>query len=93
MIVWMQHHARKVIAAVIGVTLIVVGAVVLVTPLPLGIVLMPLGLVVLATEFVWARWWLRRIERKTGPFGRTLRKWQRDAKRWWKQRSSAADAA
>ena len=50
---------RKVIVAVIGGTVLLVGAVLLVLPGPAAIVI-PVGLVILATEFAWARRVLRR---------------------------------
>jgi tellurite resistance protein TerC len=50
---------RKVVVAVIGGTIVVVGVVLLVLPGPAFIVI-PVGLIVLATEFAWAGHVLRR---------------------------------
>lgn len=62
-----EQHARKLVVGVIGGTVLCLGAVLLVTPLPLGWFLVPLGLLILATEFVWARRLLKRIEANVGP--------------------------
>jgi Putative transmembrane protein (PGPGW) len=53
---------RRVIIAVIGGTIILIGLAMIVLPGP-AIVVIPLGLAVLATEFIWARLWLRRARR------------------------------
>ena len=45
---------RRVIVAVIGFTVILIGVAMIVLPGP-AIVVIPLGLAILATEFVWAR--------------------------------------
>ncbi len=50
---------RRVIVAVIGGTILVIGIAMIVLPGP-AVVVIPLGLAVLATEFIWARLWLRR---------------------------------
>lgn len=50
--------STKVVVAVVGTLVTVVGAVMLVTPGP-AFVLIPLGLAILATEFEFARRWLR----------------------------------
>ncbi len=55
-------HARKVVAAVIGVSVLLVGLALTVLPGP-AFVVIPAGLAILATEFVWARRLLRRIKR------------------------------
>lgn len=54
------RHARRAVVAVVGVTLLLIGAVMIVTPGP-ALLVIPLGLVVLAAEFAWARRLLRRI--------------------------------
>jgi tellurite resistance protein TerC len=50
---------RRVIVAVIGGTVLLIGLALLVLPGP-AILVIPLGLAILATEFVWARRWLRK---------------------------------
>ncbi len=51
--------ARRIVIAVVGATLLLLGLVMLVTPGP-GLVVIPLGLAILSIEFAWARYWLRR---------------------------------
>lgn len=55
------RQARKLVVAVIGVTVILIGVIMLVTPGPAFIVI-PAGVAILATEFVWARHLLKRIK-------------------------------
>ena len=50
---------RRVIVAVIGGTIFLMGLALLVLPGP-AVVVIPLGLAILGTEFVWARRWLRK---------------------------------
>ena len=45
---------RRVIVAVIGFTVLLIGVAMIVLPGP-ALVVIPLGLAILATEFVWAR--------------------------------------
>lgn len=52
--------ARRIVVAVVGATVLVIGVVMLVTPGP-GLVFIPLGLAILSIEFAWARYWLRRV--------------------------------
>lgn len=53
---------RRVIIAVIGGTIVLIGLAMIVLPGP-AIVVIPLGLAVLATEFIWARRWLRKARK------------------------------
>jgi len=57
------RQARRVIVAVVGFTVVALGAAMLLTPGPGGLLIF-LGLSLLAAEFVWARLLLRRIKRK-----------------------------
>jgi uncharacterized protein (TIGR02611 family) len=50
---------RKLIVAVIGITVVLIGVAMVVLPGPAFIVI-PVGLAILATEFVWARRTVRR---------------------------------
>ena len=50
---------RKVVIAVTGITVLVVGIALIFLPGP-GSIVIPLGLVILASEFAWARRILRR---------------------------------
>jgi hypothetical protein len=56
---------RKVVVAVMGGTVLLVGAALLVLPGPAAIVI-PIGLVILATEFAWARRVLHRGKTAVG---------------------------
>ena len=47
-------QARRIVILVLGVTLLIVGIIMIVAPGP-AILVIPLGLAVLASEFVWAR--------------------------------------
>ena len=50
---------RRVIVGVLGTTILLFGIALLVLPGP-AFVVIPLGLGLLATEFVWARHWVRK---------------------------------
>ena len=50
---------RKLIVAVIGVTILLIGVAMIVLPGP-ALIVIPLGLAILATEFAWARRAIRR---------------------------------
>jgi tellurite resistance protein TerC len=54
------RQARRVIILIVGSTIVVLGIVMIVTPLP-AILVVPLGLSILAIEFAWARRWLKRF--------------------------------
>ncbi len=56
--------ARKVVVAVVGGTVVVVGIAMLALPGP-AVVVIPLGLGILALEFAWARHWLRRLKERS----------------------------
>lgn len=58
-------QARKVVAAVIGVTVLLIGVAMIVLPGP-AVVVIPAGLAILGTEFVWARRLLRKFKRTGG---------------------------
>jgi uncharacterized protein (TIGR02611 family) len=55
--------ARRVVVSLVGVTVILIGVVMLVTPGP-GTLVIPLGLAILGLEFAWARRWLRAIRER-----------------------------
>jgi len=58
--------ARKIVVAVVGGTIVLVGVAMLALPGP-AFVVIPAGIAVLAIEFAWARRWLRIVrERVTG---------------------------
>lgn len=52
--------ARRIVVGVVGVTVVLIGVVMLVTPGP-ALVVIPVGLAILSIEFTWARAWLRRM--------------------------------
>src|SRR5262249_35663343 len=53
---------RRVIVSVVGATVLLIGIALLVLPGP-AFVVIPLGLAILATEYAWARRWLRKARR------------------------------
>lgn len=55
--------ARRIAVFVIGVTVLLAGVIMLVTPGP-GLIVIPAGLAILSIEFAWARLWLRKIRRR-----------------------------
>jgi hypothetical protein len=61
--VWSTENiriARRVIVSVIGATVLLIGIALLVLPGPAFIVI-PVGLAILATEYAWARRWLKKV--------------------------------
>ena len=50
------------IVSVVGATVVLIGIALLVLPGPAFIVI-PLGLAILATEYAWARRWLKKVRR------------------------------
>ncbi len=63
--VWLRRTityrwARRIVVAVFGGTILLIGIAMIVLPGP-AIVVVPLGLGVLGLEFAWARHWLRKL--------------------------------
>jgi tellurite resistance protein TerC len=56
---------RKVVIAIIGASVLLIGAAMLFLPGP-AIIVIPAGLAILATEFGWARALLRKLKEKAG---------------------------
>ena len=54
------RHARRVVVAIIGGTVFVIGILLIVLPGP-AFVVIPAGLAILAIEFEWSRRWLGRV--------------------------------
>jgi tellurite resistance protein TerC len=54
--------ARRIVIAVVGFTVVILGLVMFVGPGP-GLIVLPLGLAILGLEFAWARLWLRKLRR------------------------------
>jgi len=61
--------ARRIVVAVIGGTILLLGIIMLVTPGP-GIAIIILGLAILAIEFTWAKLWLDKIRQSVSAEGR-----------------------
>ena len=55
------RYARRIVIAVVGGCMVLVGVAMIVLPGPAFIVI-PAGLGVLALEFAWARLWLKKIK-------------------------------
>ena len=53
---------KRVVISVVGVTVLLIGIALLVLPGP-AFVVIPVGLAILATEYAWARRWLRKARR------------------------------
>src|SRR6266567_1077571 len=53
---------KRVIVSVVGATVLLIGIALLVLPGP-AFVVIPVGLAILATEYAWARRWLRKVRR------------------------------
>jgi uncharacterized protein (TIGR02611 family) len=53
---------RRVIVSVVGATVLLIGIALLVLPGP-AFVVIPLGLAILATQYAWARRWLKKARR------------------------------
>ncbi|HZD52182.1 MAG TPA: PGPGW domain-containing protein [Woeseiaceae bacterium] len=54
--------ARRIVVAVVGTTVLLLGIIMIVTPGP-AFLLIPAGLAILGIEFAWARYWLRKVRR------------------------------
>lgn len=52
--------AKRIVVAVIGLSVLVIGIVMIVAPGP-ALILIPVGLAILGLEFAWARHWLKRL--------------------------------
>ena len=61
--VWLWKQARRVVVFIVGSTVLLIGIVMIVAPGP-AVIVIPLGLAILATEFVWARRWLKYARQK-----------------------------
>jgi uncharacterized protein (TIGR02611 family) len=60
LIVESARTARRIVVAVVGTTVLLIGVALLVLPGP-AMVVIPIGLAILSLEFAWARHWLRRL--------------------------------
>ena len=66
------RHLRRSIILVIGVGVVLFGILAAALPFVPGFLIVPLGLAILATEFVWARWLLKRAKRAARDFGNSI---------------------
>jgi len=66
------RQARRLIVAVVGLTVLLIGLAMIVLPGP-AVVVIPLGLAILATEFVWARRLLQRVKEQVDRVAATAR--------------------
>ena len=55
---------RRIIIFIVGVTVVIIGIIMFVTPGP-AIIVIPAGLAILGIEFAWARHWLQVMKEKT----------------------------
>ena len=51
---------RRIVIAIVGSSVLLLGIVMIVTPGP-ALIVIPVGLAILAVEFVWARQWLKKL--------------------------------
>jgi tellurite resistance protein TerC len=73
-------YALRLVRTVIGFTVLALGFIMIVTPGP-AVVMIPVGLAILATEFTWARRYLRRFKEEGEKIGLLLfRRKKRKAK-------------
>jgi tellurite resistance protein TerC len=56
------RNARRLVVAISGGTVLLVGLAMVVLPGP-AMVVIPAGLAILAVEFAWARRWLRKVKK------------------------------
>jgi uncharacterized protein (TIGR02611 family) len=73
--------AKKIIVTVVGFTVLLLGLVMIVTPGP-AIVIIPAGLTILASEYSWARRWLKKLKKLGNQVIENTAKKSR-VKRWW----------
>lgn len=52
--------ARRLVIAIVGATVLIIGMVMIVTPGP-ALIVIPVGLAILSIEFAWARAWLKTL--------------------------------
>lgn len=72
--------ARRIVVGTVGVTVLLIGVVMLVTPGP-ALVVIPVGLAILSIEFAWARAWLKRLRESISNSNSKFRKARADAHR------------
>lgn len=73
--IWWYGHARRVVVFIVGMTVLLIGIIMIVAPGPATLVI-PAGLAILATEFVWARKWLDYAKRQMQELAKNAAKFQ-----------------
>jgi uncharacterized protein (TIGR02611 family) len=68
----MLKYAKRIITLVVGMTVLLIGIAMIVLPGP-AIIVIPIGLTILATEYAWARRWLRFIRESAEKGANTLK--------------------
>ena len=68
--------ARRIVVAVFGGTILLIGVAMMVLPGP-AIIVIPVGLGVLGVEFAWARHWLRKLRATATGVVNRVRGWQK----------------
>ena len=63
---------RRVAISVIGITLLIIGTVMIVAPGP-ALIVIPVGLAILGVEYAWARNLLKRLRKKISDTGKSRR--------------------
>ena len=64
-------QARRLVIAVMGFTVLLIGVIMFFTPGP-AIIVIPVGLGILATEFVWARRLLKHVKEKAAQMAKKV---------------------
>ena len=59
---WTIKKTKRLIVAVVGLTILLIGISLIFLPGP-AVIVIPLGLAILATEFAWARRLLKRVKK------------------------------
>jgi len=72
--------ARRIVVALVGVSVLLVGVVMIVTPGP-AFVVIPAGLAILSIEFAWARHWLKKLRETLSERNGAARRAKADAHR------------
>ncbi len=70
---------RRIVIFIVGVTIVVIGVIMFVTPGP-ALVVIPIGLAVLGIEFAWARHWLKVMKEKTVEMASKAGDWKNSRK-------------
>jgi uncharacterized membrane protein YbaN (DUF454 family) len=57
------HKVKRVVVAVIGGTVLLIGLLAVFLPFVPAFIIIPAGFAILATQFLWARRWLKKTKR------------------------------